>query len=292
MKCTKCGAELLDDAKFCNICGEPVNAKEEEENNNVEIEEEKKEEDSFEEKIVAKEEPEEKEEVVEVPKANKSAVPLVLLSIIAALLVITIGGGVFLGRVLLKDKNESKKCEVPPSTENFVRVSYSGRVFQIPKEYEYSIEDGILVVKADKDLEFGINGNVVPYDSTSKLSPVLEQKCIDAHEKCLLREETDKYFFVEYNVTEGDNTRRKLDGYVKALNGDGFFTQILSGDVVTKLEFDALSDMVSSSQYDKGAARGIVEEDEQSFEYYDYLDLSDYDNDSGTVVEPSSGENE
>lgn len=283
MKCTNCGAELLDDAKFCNVCGEPTN---------VEVEENNNEEDSYKEKIVAKEEKEEeKEEVVEVPKTNKSAVPLVLLSIIAALLVITIGGGVFLGRLLLKDQNEAKKCEAPVSKENFVRVSYSGRVFEIPKEYEYYVEDGILVVKTDSDLEYGINGNVVAYDETSKLSPVLEQKCIDAHEKCILREEVDKYFFVEYKVGDGDNSRKKLDGYVKSQNGDGFFTQILSNDVVSKTEFDTLVEMIDSSKYVKGVARGMTEEEVQtSHEFYDYLDLSNYGNDSNEIIEPISGE--
>ena len=283
MKCTNCGAELLDDAKFCNVCGEPTKVETEENNN---------EEDSYKEKIVAKEDnEEEKEEVVEVPRTNKSAVPLVLLSIIAALLVITIGGGVFLGRLLLKDQTEAKKCEVPVSKEDFVRVSYSGRVFEIPKEYEYYVEDGVLVVKTDSDLEYGINGNVVAYDETSKLSPVLEQKCIDAHEKCILREEVDRYFFVEYKVGDEENSRKKLDGYVKSQNGDGFFTQILSNDVVSKAEFDTLVEMISSSNYINGVARGMTEEGVQtSHEFYDYLDLSNYGSDSNTIIEPVPGE--
>ena len=286
MKCAKCGAELADDAKFCNVCGEAVEVKTEE-NNNVENKEE-----TFKEKVVVKEEDNKVvDEEVEVPPTNKSAVPLVLLSIIAALLVITIGGGVFLGRVLLKDKNESKKCEAPVSKEDFVRVSYSGRVFEIPKEYEYFVEDGILVIKTDSDLEYGINGNVVGYDEKAKLSPVLEQKCIDAYEKCILREEVDRYFFVEYNVKNGENSRRKLDGYVKATNGDGFFTQILSNDVVSKNEFDTLVEMIDSSKYVKGVARGMTEEEtDTSLEYYNYLDLSDYGNGSNEIIEPVPGE--
>ncbi len=284
MKCTKCGAELSDDVKFCNVCGESTN---------VEVEEDNNEEESFKEKVVVKEEDkeeEEKEEVVEAPKANKSVVPLVLLTIIATLLVITIGGGVYLGRVLLRDKNEAKKCEPPVSKENFVRVSYSGRVFEVPKDYEYYVEDGVLVIKTGSDLEYGINGNVVAYDETAKLSPALEQKCIDAHEKCLLREEVDKYFFVEYNVEKGENIFKKLDGYVKSVNGDGFFTQILSKDMVSKNEFDTLVELVGSSKYVKGVARGMEEEEETSFDYSDYVDLSDYGNTSNEVIEPVLGE--
>ena len=335
MKCTKCGAELVPEAKFCNVCGEaavreiaPAPLAPEMVTTPVEtpsfdaagplpsldiVEEETSpsiiesvpvaEENQFVEEpapvevvptepeteavapvveevtpvtepvVVEEPTPVEPEPVAPTPietpvsaepvnqATPKSGINPAIIAVVLLLLVVAVGGGVFAGKALFGAK-ENKKEDKPKVEVIKTKVSHAGREYEIPDEYDYTIENGILIIEVSDDLAYGITSDRYQYSYYESTVNKIQNSCNkNIASGCKLEQKKDKYVFLRYEQEVSDYHFFKIEGAIKTDSGDGIFISIAKmSEDINDADIKVILDIVKSSKITNNIYRNTQED--------------------------------
>lgn len=177
MKCSKCGATVAPEQKFCNMCGSSLESVESNiVNNNQPM-------NNYQTPI----QPQYNQYQPQLTKKSNNGLIIAIVAIVAVALIFTV-------YLLTSNRNENNNnsnknsnSSVPVTpVSSTTKVKYSGFVFEVPDDYLYEIENNGFVITDDKTWAANIKVGTGSYDAIklnkSQLKTTVESKGYQATE--------------------------------------------------------------------------------------------------------------
>lgn len=177
MKCSKCGATVAPEQKFCNMCGSAIESTGENVANiNQPV-------NNYQTPI----QPQYNQYQPQMPKKSNNGLIIAIVAIVAVALIVAVYLLTSNRTTSDNESNRNSNGSIPVTpVSSTTKVKYSGFVFEVPDEYLYEIENNRFIITDDKTWASSIAIGTGSYDTIkmnkSRLKAAVESKGLHATE--------------------------------------------------------------------------------------------------------------